>query len=132
MDLTIYKNMWPGYILSILENEITNFHNGNLEVKVQLNVCEARLIKQSAPILLYKFPDGASTSLSMKEFLINKWKIDTTEFTNFRDDVVFVAIKNGRHDKVGYYLDSNRKPNDLKNVLPVHKIFDFIMNHFKL
>ena len=42
------------------------------------------------------------------------------------------AIKNGHHDKVGYYLDSNRKPNDLKNYLPVHKIFDFIMNHFKL
>ena len=58
--------------------------------------------------------------------------LDTKEFTNFRDDVVFVAIKNGHHDKVGYYLDSNRKPNDLKNYLPVHKIFDLIMNHFKL
>lgn len=83
MDLTIHKNMWPGYILSILENEIINFHNGNLEVKVQLNVWESRLIKQSAPILLYKFPDGESASLSMKEFLIKQWEIDTTEFTNF-------------------------------------------------
>ena len=58
--------------------------------------------------------------------------LDAKEFTNFRDDVVFVAIKNGRHDKVGYYLDSNRKPNDLKSYLPLHKLFDFIMEHFKL
>ena len=58
--------------------------------------------------------------------------LDTKEFTNFRKDIVFVAIKNGHHHKVGYYLDSNSKPNDLENYLPVHKIFDLVMKHFKL
>ena len=57
--------------------------------------------------------------------------LDSKEFTNFRDYVVFLAIINGHHNKVGYYLDSNRKPNILKNYLLVHKIFDFIMNLFK-
>ena len=43
--------------------------------------------------------------------------IHEVEFKGFKDDVSFVAIKNGHHDSLGYYLDSSRKNKDLNEIL---------------
>ena len=49
---------------------------------------------------------------------------------NFRDDVVFVAIKNGCHDSKGYYLDNYRKPGELQENVPLRNLFSYTMDHF--
>ena len=41
-----------------------------------------------------------------------------------------MAIKNGHHDPLGYYLDTERKPDKLENPLPLEDVFKFIMGHF--
>jgi len=78
MDLTIHKKMWPDYILDMLDDKISNFCSGHLNVQVQMNQWVPNLVKQSAPILLYKFPPESEESLDMKKFLLEKWKINTT------------------------------------------------------
>ena len=56
--------------------------------------------------------------------------IDEKKYANFNQDVVFVAIKNGHHDGLGYYLDSSREPDDLREDIPLKKIFSYIIDHF--
>ena len=43
-----------------------------------------------------------------------------------------MAIQNGKHDALGYYLDTARKPDELKNNTPIKDIYTFIMNHFNV
>jgi len=52
------------------------------------------------------------------------------KYESFKDDIVFVAIKNGHHDSLGYYLDTERKPEELNNNIPLADIFKFIIGHF--
>jgi hypothetical protein len=56
--------------------------------------------------------------------------LDEEEYKNFKDDVVFVAIKNGHHHTQGYYLDSYRKPNELEDDIPLKNLFTYTMDHF--
>jgi len=56
--------------------------------------------------------------------------LDETEFKDFKKDVSFVAIKNGHHDSLGYYLDSSRKPFEGNANIPIKNIFMYVMNHF--
>jgi hypothetical protein len=56
--------------------------------------------------------------------------IDKQEYKDFRADIVFVAIKNGHHDTLGYYLDSDRRPNELEQKMPLKNLFGFVMDHF--
>ncbi len=56
--------------------------------------------------------------------------VDDNEFKDFKKDIVFVAIKNGHHDTLGYYLDSYRKPNELEANIPLKNLFRYTMDHF--
>ena len=102
--MEIHKDMWPGHILAVLENKITNFRTGNLEVKVQLNVWTSDLINQSAPIFLYRFPDNSAEAQAMKVHLTRKWKIDTTTITNFSFVLQFMTKDSyiPWHDDTGF------------------------------
>ena len=57
--------------------------------------------------------------------------IKDKEYTNFKNDIVFVAIKNGHHHTQGYYLDSYRKPNELVKDIPLKNLFTYTMEHFE-
>ena len=56
--------------------------------------------------------------------------LNEKKYEAFKNDIVFVAIKNGHHDSKGYYLDTARKPGELKNNMPLKNIFSFIISHF--
>jgi len=56
--------------------------------------------------------------------------LNGNKYENFENDVVFVAIKNGHHDGLGYYLDTVRKPGELKANMPLKNIFSFVIDHF--
>ena len=56
--------------------------------------------------------------------------LNDNRYENFENDVVFVAIKNGHHDGLGYYLDTARKPGELKANKKKKNIFSFVMDHF--
>lgn len=53
------------------------------------------------------------------------------EYKDFKNDIVFVAIKNGHHDTLGYYLDSYRKPGELDKDFELKRLFSFVMEHFE-
>ena len=53
-----------------------------------------------------------------------------SKYENFKNDVVFVAIKNGHHDNLGYFLDTAKRPDELKANIPLKNIFTFVMSHF--
>ena len=57
--------------------------------------------------------------------------MDSQEFPDFKNDIVFVAIKNGHHHTQGYYLDSYRKPGEIKDDLPLKTLFTYVINHFE-
>ncbi len=57
--------------------------------------------------------------------------LNEKEYKNFKNDVAFVAIKNGHHDAIGYYMDSCRKPKELGENIPLPHLFEFVLNHFK-
>ena len=59
-------------------------------------------------------------------------KIDSQEYHGFRDDIVFVAIKNGHHDTIGYFFDSEIKSGELEQEFPLKSIFGMVMHHFGL
>jgi hypothetical protein len=52
------------------------------------------------------------------------------KFENFENDVFFVAIKNGHHDGLGYYLDTSKKPGELQANMPLKNIFHLVLDHF--
>ena len=57
--------------------------------------------------------------------------IKDKEYKKFKNDIVFVAIKNGHHHTQGYYLDSYRKPNELVKDIPLKNLFTYTMEHFE-
>ena len=73
-------------------------------------------------------------SLTFSEDVEDNFSIffNKEEYKKFRNDIVFVAIKNGHHDSLGYYLDTARKPGELKDRIPLKNIFSYIMDHFHL
>jgi hypothetical protein len=50
--------------------------------------------------------------------------------SNFEDDVAFVAIKNGRHNGIGYFADSGVYPNALPLQFPLHEMPERILTAF--
>ena len=54
------------------------------------------------------------------------------EFKNLQNEFTFVAIKNGHHDNLGYYLDSKRAPSDFNESIPLKDSYNFALNHFNL
>jgi hypothetical protein len=71
-------------------------------------------------------------SLTYSNDVSDSFKIflDTKEFQSFKNDLNFVAIKNGHHDSLGYYLDTSRNNQVLDQNIPIEKIFHIVMNHF--
>ena len=71
-------------------------------------------------------------SLTYSDDVNNNFKIfiDNKEFKSFKNDLNFVAIKNGHHDSLGYYLDTSRNSNVVDKNIPIEDIFDIVMNHF--
>lgn len=55
-------------------------------------------------------------------------KGDSKSIKNFKDYVAFVAIKNGEHDGIGYYIDTE-KPNQ-KGRIELKSIFNEIIHSF--
>lgn len=68
------------------------------------------------------YPDEITESFSIN--------LDGKEYANFKDDVVFVAIKNGHHHTTGYFMDSQLKPGDLQQGFALKNIFGMVMQHF--
>lgn len=64
-----------------------------------------------------------------KDFSI---KLEGKEYTGFFDDVVFVAIKNGHHDTIGYFIDTQLKPGELEQDFALKKLFGMVMQHFNV
>jgi hypothetical protein len=56
--------------------------------------------------------------------------LDGKDYAKFKDDVVFVAIKNGHHDTLGYFMDSQLEPDDLQQDFALKEIFAMVMRHF--
>ena len=71
-------------------------------------------------------------SLTYSNDVSDSFKIflDTKEFKSFKNDLNFVAIKNGHHDSLGYYLDTSRNNQVLDQNIPIENIFHIVMNHF--
>jgi len=71
-------------------------------------------------------------SLTFSEEITDSFSIfiDELEFKDFKEDVSFVAIKNGHHHNLGYFLDSSRSPSIQNAEIPVQKIYSYVMNHF--
>jgi hypothetical protein len=53
----------------------------------------------------------------------------------FRNDVTFVAIKNGHHHTQGYYLDSSKSVDNSNYLcekdIPLKDVFSDVINHFR-
>ncbi len=53
------------------------------------------------------------------------------EISNFKSYIAFVAIKNGEHDGIGYYLDTSKNTNGQENQIPLKDIFTEITSSFE-
>jgi len=51
---------------------------------------------------------------------------------NFEDRVAFVAIKNGMHDRNGYFFDTNLSVADQHEIIDIKTIFSRVLEHFKI
>ena len=58
--------------------------------------------------------------------------LNGNEYLHFRNDIAFVAIKNGHHHGTCYYLDSFKSPKDSKGSVPLQDLFKVIMSHFSI
>ncbi len=56
--------------------------------------------------------------------------LDGVTLSNFKKEVSFVAIKNGRHSGIGYFCDTNSTPADLPHEFPLAKLPSMIEDHF--
>ncbi len=57
-----------------------------------------------------------------------RFRIDEREYAGLRDKVVFVALKNGEHDGVGYFLDTGYPRQALPAEFPLKQMPERIMN----
>jgi hypothetical protein len=58
--------------------------------------------------------------------------LNSSEYKDFRNDVAFVAIKNGHHHGTGYYLDSFKSSKEPKEDIPLQDLFKVVMSHFSI
>ena len=95
-------------------------------------------VKSNKGDLIFSEVDNNSgnlfVSLTYSRDITNDFSItvDDKKYENFKKDVIFVAIKNGHHDGLGYYLDSARDPGELKENIPLKKIFSFVLDYFPI
>ena len=51
-------------------------------------------------------------------------------FSDLRKNVAFVAVKNGEHDGIGYFLDTGKDPATLPEQFPLHELSGAILESF--
>lgn len=51
---------------------------------------------------------------------------------NFEDKVAFVAIKNGMHDRNGYFFDTSPTEANQNKIIDIKNIFGMVLDHFKV
>ncbi len=56
--------------------------------------------------------------------------IGNNKISNFKKNIAFVAIKNGEHHNVGYYIDTANKVKILDKKMPLTKVFDNLVESF--
>lgn len=52
------------------------------------------------------------------------------EYRDLSEDVAFVAIKNGQHNGVGYFLDTGVRPDEVPDAIPLANLFDYVSGVF--
>lgn len=57
-----------------------------------------------------------------------RFRIEQREFAGLRDQVAFVALKNGEHDGIGYFLDTGCSRQKLPAEFPLKQMPERIMN----
>jgi hypothetical protein len=57
-----------------------------------------------------------------------RFRIEQREYVGLRDQVAFVALKNGEHDGVGYFLDTGCPRQALPAEFPLKQMPERIMN----
>lgn len=60
------------------------------------------------------------------------YKAGTRSFTNLRAKCVFVAIKNGEHDGIGYLIDTAETADTHMNRVPLTSLFTRTLDHFRM
>jgi hypothetical protein len=50
------------------------------------------------------------------------YTVDESRFKGLRNDVAFVAIKNGEHNHVGYFIDSGATPGSVPHTFPLREL----------
>ena len=53
---------------------------------------------------------------------------DNNKISNFRKNIAFVAIKNGEHHTIGYYIDTMNKVKNAENTIPLSQVFDNLVS----
>jgi hypothetical protein len=61
------------------------------------------------------------------DFEISNGKIS---LVNFKSYIAFVAIKNGEHDGIGYFIDSDRKVNGVDNKIKLTEVHEKLISNF--
>jgi glutaredoxin-related protein len=72
-------------------------------------------------MLVYSKEIGRNFSISVGDRKIEE----------FLSDVSFVALKNGQHNGVGYFVDSDRSQNGMNRQFPLSDVFDLIVESFQ-
>ena len=112
---------------------LIEFENNNDLIEAEKTLLE---VKSSNGELIFSEVDNRGgdlfVSLTFSGEVTDNFSIFLHEnkYENFKNDVVFVAIKNGHHDSLGYFLDTAKRPDELKANIPLKNIFTFVMSHF--
>lgn len=126
IGITDYSSVTP----RMSRDFLIEFKEENLAVKAQTILESLRAEADDMPLFTI---DNRGKSLFVeltyskdipKNFAIS----GGVRIEGFEDDVVFVAIKNGEHDGVGYFIDTHE--NSLSDQFPLAQVFDHIVDTF--
>ena len=69
--------------------------------------------------VMFSYPQDISADL--------KWSVGEVRFPNLKESVAFVAVKNGEHDGVGYFLDTGLNAAEIPTEFPLTELSDRIV-----
>ena len=96
---------------------------------LKLNINNQQLFeidnRGSTLFVTLKFPDliSSNTNLYYEQSIL---------LENFFDLVSLVALKNGKHNEVGYFIDSDVKKDEEIDFIPLKSIYGIILQNFKI
>ena len=108
-----------------------NFNDATLAESelLKLNINNQQLFeidnRGSSLFVTLKFPDliSSDTNLYYEQSLLLR---------NFFDLVSLVALKNGKHNEIGYFIDSDVKKDEEIDFIPLKSIYGIILQNFKI